>query len=122
MDLSRIFLATSRNYKAHKFSALGKSYKILDRIPLSKFVWVCEISTEEQYQRGKVCGEIVLDATAAKRDGLDSIFLLRYHKKFAHKHFDDSLQKLEKRLGFNRFLLEIESDSFNLNLKEVSNG
>lgn len=118
----RIFLATSRNYKAHKFSALGKSYEILDRIPLPKFVWVCEISTEEQYRRGKVCGEIVLDATAAKRDGLDSILLLRYPKKFACKHFDDSLQKLEERLGFNRFLLEIEFDSFNLNLKEVSNG
>ena len=53
--------------------------------------------------RGKVCGEIVLDATAAKRDGLDSILLLRYPKKFAHKHFDDSLQKFRKKIRIQSF-------------------
>lgn len=117
----RIFLATSRNYKAHKFSALGKSYKVLDRIPLPKFVWVCEISTEEQYRRGKVCGEIVLDATAAKCDDLDSILLLRYPKRFARKLNGETMKDLKQKLQKNASRLEEEFDSFNLNLKEVGN-
>lgn len=117
----RIFLTTSRNYKASRFRALEKSYRIIDRIPMPKFLWVCEISTEKQYQNGKICGEIVLDATASKRDGSESIILLRYPKKIAYKYFYDSLQKLEEMLKLNRLLMEKEFDSFKLNLKEVGN-
>ncbi len=117
----RIFLATSRNYKTHKFNALSKSYKVLDRIPLPKFVWVCEISTEEQFKNGKVCGEIVLDATAAKHDDLDSILLLRYPKRFAHKLNGETMKDLKQKLQKNASRLEEEFNSFNLNLKEVGN-
>lgn len=117
----RIFLTTSRNYKASRFQTLEKSYKITDRIPMPKFLWICEISTEEQYRNGKACAEIVLDATASKRDGSESIILLRYPEKFAYKNFDDSLQKLEKDIKWNRLLMEREFDSFKRNLKEVSN-
>ncbi|MDE7216846.1 MAG: hypothetical protein K2N20_01985, partial [Helicobacter sp.] len=117
----RIFLTTSRNYKASRFQTLEKSYKITDRIPMPKFLWICEISTEEQYRNGKACAEIVLDATASKRDGFESIILLRYPEKFAYKNFDDSLQKLEKDMKLNRSSMEIEFDSFKRNLKEVGN-
>ena len=35
---------------------------------MPKFIWVCEISTPEQYKQGKVVGELIFDATANPHD------------------------------------------------------
>ena len=118
----RIFLTTSRNYKASRFQALEKSYRIIDRIPMPKFLWICEISTEEQYRKGKVCAEIVLDATASKRDVSESIILLRYPERIGTKTFDETLQDLEEKINRKNPYLEIDFDTFKSNLMEVNNG
>ena len=118
----RIFLTTSRNYKASRFQTLEKSYRIIDRIPMPKFLWICEISTEEQYRNGKACAEIVLDATASKRDVSESIILLRYPERIGTKTFDETLQDLEEKINRKNPYLEIDFDTFKSNLMEVNNG
>ena len=118
-QIVRIFLATARNYKSSRFNTLDKSYKILDNIPLPKFLWVCEITNEKLYAQGRAYAEIVLDATASKNDKLNQIILLRYPNKLAWKIFDEDIEVLKKRITKSYSNLEKNFDMFTNNLKEI---
>lgn len=116
----RIFLTTSRNYKSSRFESLKQSFKIIDSIPMPKFVWICEISTLSLYRQNKIIGEIILDPTSSKNDGFKQIILIRYPNKLAFKTFNEPLVKLFERLRYNRSELEEIYTSFNRNLVEVA--
>ena len=114
----RIFLTTSRNYKSSRFESLEHSYKIIDSLPMPKFVWICEISTLDLYRQNKIIGEIVLDPTSSKNEGFKQIILIRYPNKFAYKTFSEQLQQLIERFKKKRILEDVYS-AFNKNLVEV---
>ena len=37
-------------------------------LPMPRFIWVCELSTPEEYARGNVLGEVIVDSTSSDRD------------------------------------------------------
>jgi hypothetical protein len=81
----RNFLTTARAYKMRmrqkisaKRNGTGDEHQLtpppsgvgdiyLD-IAMPKFIWVCELSTQDLYKHGKILGEIIWDATAARHD------------------------------------------------------
>lgn len=62
----RMYLTTVRSYKK-KLSERGmgnpKVENLYRQLPLPHFIWICELSTPDEYSHGKVLGEIVWDAT-----------------------------------------------------------
>ena len=99
--IKRIFLTTSRKFKAFRitnaFSSTESSY--YSKLPFPKFIWVLELSTYSNY-KDKVFGEIVLDATAGRTSGLDSLILIRLGKYFAYRLSDEDIDELIYRLMF----------------------
>jgi hypothetical protein len=68
--IKRIFLTSSKSYKAQRRKQdlpfnLSSAYCTLD---MPKFIWVCELSVNEFYQKGEIVGEIIFDATANHHD------------------------------------------------------
>jgi len=66
----RLFLTSSRSWKRNRRGSqmpndLGLLYSAM---PMPKFIWVAELSTRALYPKGKVLGEIVIDATASFLD------------------------------------------------------
>jgi hypothetical protein len=62
----RLFLTTGKSFKRSLLDrTLGTSLvnEVYRNLPLPHFVWVCEISTPENYVNHKVLGEILWDAT-----------------------------------------------------------
>ncbi len=76
----RLFLTSSRSYKnyrsvnfAHKNLA-----KIYTHLPLPKFIWVAELSLKNFFLEDRVFGEIIIDATAARHAGINSLIAVHY--------------------------------------------
>jgi hypothetical protein len=118
----RIFLTTSRNYKASRFKSLRDgSYRFIEHLPMPKLVWVCEIFTFESYFRKKAIGEIIVDSTAHKRGGLLSILLIRYPRTISFRlpgePVDVLLERIEKYRGLIK--LQQEFQCFDKNLLGV---
>jgi hypothetical protein len=118
-----IFLSTARNYKASRFESVDNSVakRLYINIPLPKFVWVCEISTLNEYKNNKIIGEIVLDATASKYDKLESTILIRYQQKFGFKLNNETMLNLKERLINKRGIFSQSYSMFDKNLKEIKN-
>ena len=77
----RLFMASSNSLKEFR---TGKFEKLFLReayalTPMPRFVWVCEIYRESDYQELRAFGEIVLDATAAPGRGPSSRSLILMH-------------------------------------------
>ena len=77
--IRRVFLTSSRSYK--KFVFENSSYsdlnkRILLSINLPKFIWICELGTFGNYQKGKVDAQILLDATG--NQDLSSLVIAQY--------------------------------------------
>jgi hypothetical protein len=66
----RIFLTTSRAYKAERRrSPLPYDLsRVYTQLPMPKFIWVSELSTKALYPDGKILGETIWDATASDGD------------------------------------------------------
>ncbi len=66
----RVFLTSSKSYKK-MCRQKPLPYTISDvycALRMPKFIWICEISTAELFETGKVAGEIIFDATANPHD------------------------------------------------------
>jgi hypothetical protein len=75
----RVFLTSSRSYKKFVFENLSYSdlnKRILLSLSLPKFIWICELSSFGNYQKGKVDAQILLDATG--NQDLSSLVLAQY--------------------------------------------
>lgn len=81
----RFFMASSRHFKEKRLAgfkaANDDSLMYYTSVLFPKFVWVCEIYTEEGYINTplKAKGEIVIDATASKLDK-DKAIIVRFDK------------------------------------------
>jgi hypothetical protein len=70
--VTRVFLTSSKSFKKicrQKMLPLNIS-DVYCSLHMPKFIWVCEISTPELFQKGKVAGELIFDATANPNDRL----------------------------------------------------
>ena len=67
-QITRTFLTTGRDWKEsiYKRKMCNTVKYLYANAPLPHFIWICEISTTEQYRNGKVVGEIILDPTKNK--------------------------------------------------------
>lgn len=76
----RLFLTSSRSYKHFKSLHLKNDYlsRLYTQLPMPKFIWVAELSLKSAYMEGNVLGELIIDATASRYNGLKSIVLLHY--------------------------------------------
>lgn len=81
----RFFMASSRHFKEKRLASFkaanDDSLMYYTSVLFPKFVWVCEIYTENGYMTNplKAKGEIVLDATASKLDK-DKAIIVRFDK------------------------------------------
>ena len=119
--VTRIFLTSSKSFKKVRRQKIlpfniSDVYCVL-RMP--KFIWVCEISTTELFQKGKVAGEIIFDATANPRDRF--AFLAIHYPDLLLLNDRDALTDDPKRFTVHRVDTDdIESyDCYVNNLCEV---
>ena len=77
----RLFMASSKNFrKKRHLQYLGtrsELFNVYTTMPLSRFIWVCELYTIDSYP-DKVIGEIIIDATAAPHEKLNSLLMVNY--------------------------------------------
>ena len=107
--VERMFLTSSRKYKAFRIIKAANEYEsnYYLSIPYPKFVWVMELSSGSSYETydKKVLGEIVLDATSSKYSKGESIISMRIGKIFTYRmpNEDDSFfyKRIVKRNEIN---------------------
>ncbi|EOS81032.1 hypothetical protein C817_01121 [Dorea sp. 5-2] len=104
----RLFMCSSRNYKQRRITNFGiKNKEVRERyinLLLPRFVWVCEIYDSRGYIRGKMIGEIVIDATASPYDGSKSILLFHYpyHILVCQRNIKNVKRLFDKDENFER--------------------
>ncbi len=84
----RVFMASSSGYKDFRTSTIKDIYikQLYALIPMPKFVWVCELYRENDYDDLMAFGEIVIDATSAPNKGHKSLIMMRYPNVIAYRH------------------------------------
>ena len=97
----RVFLAPSGEYQRFRAkyadSPAGATFYGSMRLP--PYVWAAEISTYQSYQRQKIFGEIVIDATSGRSSHLDSLILIRYLDHLGWRTPDeDAVYAIDERL------------------------
>ncbi len=119
--IKRIFLTSSRKYKKMRVTkaASKQTKKFYSDILMPKFIWICEIATYEKYQQKKVFGEIILDATAARYDHINSTILIRIGDIVAYRSPDEKFSVINERLKYRMAGLDTEFSLYENNLKEV---
>ncbi len=134
----RVFLTTSKNYKAHKMKTHSnlnlKQHYMLWSMP--HFIWVLEIGTMDTYIQNRARIEVIVDASSSHRNQTLGILSVRFRQHYVYikdgQMFtltntsastsiitDDFLRALLVHLSNTRFLhLEDEYEIFsNSNLK-----
>lgn len=88
----RLFLASSRHLKTFRISSIRNNTicRLYQEIPLSQFVWVCELYTKNGYANQKAFGEIILDATYSGPNLLESCLMINYPNKHLAQFFDEA--------------------------------
>lgn len=80
--ITRLFMASSHSLKQYRKNSLPIKYskEVYVNIPMPKFVWVCELYRESDYNKDipMAFGELVLDATSTRNRGAQSLILIRY--------------------------------------------
>ncbi|MCM1268459.1 MAG: C39 family peptidase [Bacteroidales bacterium] len=119
--VKRIFLTSSRKFKKIRVTDASsfETRKFYSEILMPKFIWVCEIATYENYQNRRMLGEIVLDATAARYDHINSTLLIRIGDIVGYRCPDETFTVLAERLKYRTEGLDIEFKLYENNLKEV---
>ena len=87
----RIYLTSSRKFKKMRSAGAASSEEcaFYQQLVYPKFLWVAELSTPKAYAQEKVCGEIVLDATADRYTNTNCFVLIRLLRNFSYRlpHF-----------------------------------
>lgn len=86
--ITRIFLASSRSFLSYRIKSLSQlsdegklSQFVLDvyqNLRCPRFVWVCELYSQEGLQSGQALGEVVIDATSDPSQGFFGVLLIHY--------------------------------------------
>lgn len=96
----RYYLTTSRGFVdfRNRDTEYLEEKLFYNTTPFPKFIWVGEYSTLELYCKGKILGEIVVDATAPKYSGMGAVIAMRFGGRCASRQTDESPEILQKRL------------------------
>ena len=101
--VERMFLASSRKYKAFRIRTANNKTEsaFYLGLPFPKFIWVMELTTSSYYESEdkKVLGEIILDATASKYSNIDSIIAVRIGKIFTYRLPNEDILQLSRRFA-----------------------
>lgn len=78
----RLFMASSRTFRRKRDEQFRKeNCEVRDLYNITifpKFVWVCELSIRELYEKEQVLGEIIIDATSSADAKMDSFIIIHY--------------------------------------------
>lgn len=95
----RLYMASSRTFRYKRDIQFGENNKELqdyyNQTVFPKFIWVCEISNKKMYERGKILGEIIIDATSAADAKVDSIIIVNYPNAICCRMPEDYLKANE---------------------------
>ena len=77
----RLFMASSTSLKGFRTATLADTYarEAYAIVPMPRFVWVCEIYRECDYNNLEAFGEIVIDATSVPGRGHNTRSLILMH-------------------------------------------
>lgn len=96
----RYYLTTSRsfvNFRNRDTEYLEEKL-FYNMTAFPKFIWVGEYSTLELYCRGKILGEIIVDATAPKYSGMGAIIAMRFGGRCASRQTNEPPEILQQKL------------------------
>ena len=88
----RFFLTSSRSFKSHVSKLKSNEDILIDALVLAKmpkFIWVAEIYENNNFNTGKADGLIVIDATEANKNFIDSLLFAGYPDKIFVKSEKD---------------------------------
>lgn len=96
----RYYLTTSRGFVSfrNKDTEYLEEKLFYSTTAFPKFIWVGEYSTLELYCKGKILGEIVVDATAPKYSGMGAIIAMRFGGRCASRRTDEAPEVLQMKL------------------------
>lgn len=112
----RMYMASSKTFSRFRdqqffFEKRTRTQYIYNTVPFPKFVWVCEISTQQLYEDHKIIGEMIVDATSSPEIKLESFILAHYPYVFVENN-------VYSENGMKSFDPEWKTyDLFNQNLK-----
>lgn len=120
--IKRILLTSSRKYKKKRVSNASsmETKQYYSNILMPKFIWLCEVATYENYQKGNVMGEIVLDATAARYDHINSTILIRIGDIVGYRRPNEDFSVIDQGLQYKMPAFDTEFSLYENNLKEVN--
>lgn len=115
----RLFMASSRSYKDYRMHTMKDPFvkQLYTLIPMPRFVWVCELYRENEYDDLLAFGEVVVDATSTPSRGHRSLILMHYPCVIAYRNpeqteigFDDmaKLRKDDLFIGYKKNLTVIK--------------
>lgn len=124
--IKRIFLTSGRSYKNFKLESIPetnrKMREILTSLPLPHFIWVCELYTQEDYDRPTptAFGELILDATSSPVKRLSSLLYLRYWDRLAFRFPQGDISEIMKQMQKSGYRIKPEKQTgYNDNLEHV---
>ncbi len=103
----RLFMASSRSLKDFRSNTIKNVYakEAYVIVPMPRFVWVCELYRESDYEELKAFGEIVIDATSAFGRGhsVCSLILMHYPKVIGIRYPEQTNPEIDE-------MVELEDD------------
>lgn len=119
----RLFLTTSRNFKEYKSKQKDmKVNKIVQMLPMPKFIWVGEYMLASQYvkKNKKAFGEVVVDATVSKYMREEGVLYARFPQRIAYKLPQDQsdifFNRIENVINVQNMMVPDEFEVFKNNL------
>ena len=106
----RFFLTSSRSFKSHVSKLKSKQEVGIESIMLTKmpkFIWIAEIYEKENFNSGIADGLIVIDATEANKNFIDSLLFAGYPENIfvkSEKEFVNLPYKLDFYIKFKNNL------------------
>lgn len=96
----RYYLTTSRGFVSFRCreTVYLEEKLFYSTASFPKFIWVGEYTTAELYCKGKILGEVVVDATAPKYSGVGAIISMRICGRCASRKTDEPVDSLRKCL------------------------
>lgn len=98
----RFFLTSSRSFKSHVSKLKSNNDILIESLVLAKmpkFIWIAEIYENDNFNIGKADGLIVIDATEANNNFIDSLLFAGYPDKVFVKSEKDFVH-LQYNLDF----------------------
>ncbi len=96
----RLFLTTSRKFRAQRLKCSNNEYacQFYSNMCYPKFLWIAEISTYNMYKEQHIIGEVVIDATGFRKDGINNIISIRYGNHLGYRLPEENRALLYDRL------------------------